>query len=264
MTRMITLLGLVLCTAFAGLSLSHSARAGDVQDSGERARTFARGLELLEHAKTPDEYRNAAAEFETMLADGYRNGGVLYNIGNAFMGAHDYGRAIAAYRKAKLFRPRDPYLDANLREAVTLAPGHLPEPPPPFWSHVFFWTSWLSYPEKMQLALFAWSLSAALIAGGVILRYRKLYGFAGAIAFAAVLFSVDAAWAYDEVFHSRHAVVIQETVARKGNSAEYQPAFDQPLKDGAEFTLIERRGDWVLAHFDGIGEGWVPAVAVVE
>jgi hypothetical protein len=240
------------------LSTAHAGEAG------ERERTFARGLELLEHAKTPDEYRKAAAEFETMLADGYRNGGVLYNIGNAYMGAHDYGRAIAAYRKAKLFRPRDPYLDSILREAVTLAPGHLAESPPPFWSHVFFWTSWLSYPEKMQLAFLAWLLAAVLLAGGVLLRNRKLYGFSGVLVLTAILFSVDAGWSYEDVFHSRHAVVVQETVARKGNSAEYQPAFDQPLKDGAEFSVIERRGDWVLGHFDGIGDGWLQKGAVVE
>ena len=55
---------------------------------------------------------------------------MYYNLGNAYFRAGEYGRAIAAYRKAKPYRPRDPYLEANLRQALSVAPGRLPEPPP--------------------------------------------------------------------------------------------------------------------------------------
>ena len=234
------------------------------QEPADRERTFARALELLEHAKTPDEYRRAAAELEAMNTGGYLNGGVLYDIGNAYMGAHDYGRAIAAYRKAKLFRPRDPFLDANLREAAALAPGRLPDPPAPWWSLVLFWNNWLSYPEKVHVAFAVWAFAAALVFAGVYFRSRRAHWLAGAVAAAALVFSIDAGMSWQDVFRSKHAVVTQETVARKGNSTDYQPAFDQPLKDGAEFTIIDRRGDWVLGHFEGAGDGWVAQTAVAE
>src|SRR2546425_171753 len=94
-------------------------------DSGSRERNFIRALELFDKAKSSDEFRAAAKELEALLVDGYQNGAVYYNIGNAYMRAGDVGQAIAAYRKAKPFRPRDPYLDANLRQALSLAPGRL-------------------------------------------------------------------------------------------------------------------------------------------
>src|SRR5277367_1043584 len=132
-------------------------------EPGTRERTFVRALEVFDAAKTPADYRDSAALLESLLADGYRNGAVYYNLGNAYYRAGEYGRAIAAYRKAKPYRPRDPYLEANLRQALSVAPGRLAEPPPPWWRHVLFWSGWLSFPEKAY-ASFAGFLLAALAA----------------------------------------------------------------------------------------------------
>src|SRR5437868_1528783 len=99
-------------------------------EPGTRERTFVRALEVFDAAKTPADYRESAALLESLLADGFRNGAVFYNLGNAYFRAGEYGRSIAAYRKAKPYRPRDPYLEANLRQALSVAPGRLPEPPP--------------------------------------------------------------------------------------------------------------------------------------
>src|SRR5262249_46022679 len=124
------------------------AGAADASEPGARERTFVRALEVFDAAKSPREYHESADLLGSLLTDGFRNGAVYYNLGNAYFRAGEYGRSIAAYRKAKLYRPRDPYLEANLRQALSVAPGRLPEPPPPWWSHVLFWSGWLSFPEK--------------------------------------------------------------------------------------------------------------------
>src|SRR5271170_3077792 len=145
-----------------GLSI---ALAGDVgaAEPGTRERTFLKALEVFDAAKTPEDYRESAALLESLLADGFRNGAVYYNLGNAYFRAGEYGRSIAAYRKAKPYRPRDPYLEANLRQALSAAPGRSPEPPPPWWRHVLFWSSWLSFPMKVYTT-FTGFLVAALAA----------------------------------------------------------------------------------------------------
>src|SRR5262245_43975886 len=104
---------------------------GLAAEPGTRERTFLRALEVFDSAKAAGDYRESAALLESLLADGFQNGAVYYNLGNAYFRAGEYGRAIAAYRKAKPYRPRDPYLEANLRQALSLAPGRLPEPPLP-------------------------------------------------------------------------------------------------------------------------------------
>jgi tetratricopeptide (TPR) repeat protein len=226
-------------------------------ESGTRERTFLRALEVFDAAKTPQEYGESAALLESLLADGFRNGAVYYNLGNAYFRAGEYGRAIAAYRKAKTYRPRDPYLDANLRQALSVAPGRLPEPPSPWWTHVLFWSGWLSFPEKTYAAFAGFLLAAFAASAALIFRRPRVYWLSAVSGLCAAVLSVDAGLAYADVTWSKHAVVTGETIARKGIGKDYEPAFDQPLKDGAEFTVLSENGDWVFGHFEGIGDGWL-------
>ncbi len=231
--------------------------AARAADRGSRERTFLRALELFDAAKSPQDYRESAALLESLLADGFRSGAVYYNLGNAWFRAGEYGRAIAAYRHAKPYRPRDPYLDANLRQALSVAPGRLPEPPLPWWTHVLFWSGWLSFPEKIYATFGCLSLAALAASAALIFRRPRAYWFSASLILVAAVVGIDAGLAYDDVDQSRHAVVTGETIARKGIGKDYEPAFDQPLKDGAEFTILSENGDWIFGHFANIGDGWL-------
>lgn len=233
-------------------------------EPGTRERTFLRALELFDAASSPADYRESAALLESLLDDGYRNGAVLFNLGNAWFRAGEYGRAIAAYRQAKLFRPRDPYLDANLGQALQRAPGRLPEAPSPWWTHVLFWTGWLSFPEKTWGAFSGLLAASGAVALAFILRRPHGYWIGAALVFVSGMLALDAAITYRDIVHTRRAVVTTETIARKGIGKDYEPAFDQPLKDGAEFTVLSESGDWIFGHFEGIGDGWLRRTDVVR
>jgi tetratricopeptide (TPR) repeat protein len=214
-------------------------------------------IELFDAAKTPEQYRESAWVLESILADGFQNGAVYYNLGNAYYRAGDYGRAILNYRKAKPYRPRDPYLKANLEQALIAAPGHLAEPPIRWWSHVLFWTDWFSFPTKVRLFFGGMAMAALLTVIAVGFRIPRLPFPIAAILFVSVAIGVDAAL-YDEQITGYHrGVITAETSARKGTGASYEVAFDQPLRDGAEFQILSKTADWTLGHFEGVGDGWV-------
>jgi tetratricopeptide (TPR) repeat protein len=233
------------------------AGAPRAAEPGTRQRTFLRALEAFDAAKTPDDYRQSASILESLLTDGYRNGAVFYNLGNAYFRAGEYGRAIAAYKKAKPYRPRDPYLDANLRQALAVAPGRLPEPAVPWWRHVLFWSGWLSFPEKAYAAFTLFLIAAAAASSGLLFRRSFVYWISAGLVIMAAVLSLDAGLAFADIVQSRHGVVTRETIARKGIGKDYEPAFNQPLKDGAEFTVLSEAGDWIFGHFEGIGDGWL-------
>jgi tetratricopeptide (TPR) repeat protein len=241
-----------------------AASAGASEEKGSRERSFIRALEVFDQAKSADDYRQAAELFESLNAEQFENGAAFYNAGNARMRAGDYGRAIANYRKAKLYRPRDSFLDANLRLALSLAPGRLPEAPQPSWKHVLFWSDWLSFPEKFYLPFGVFCIGIAIATTGLMLRKKKAYWFSGAAVLIAAVISIETGLAYTQITGAPHAVVIAETTARKGTGERWEPAFTQPLRDGAEFTIVDRSGEWVLGHFEGIGDGWLPKNAIVE
>ncbi len=226
-------------------------------DSGVRERSFVRALELFDSAQSPDDYRESAKVLESILADGYRSGAVYYNLGNAYYRAGEYGRAILNYRKAKLFRPRDPYLAANLAQALISAPGHLTESPAPWWTHVLFWTEWLSYPTKVKVVFVELALVAISIASAVLLRRPRLNFVTGGLLIISLAMGIDVALGYADFMGSRRAVITGETIARKGIGTSYEAAFDQPLRDGAEFQVLSEASDWTFGHFENIGDGWI-------
>lgn len=226
-------------------------------DRAERERTFVKSLELFDSAKTPEDYREVARTLETILADGFRSGAVYHNLGNAYYRAGEFGRAILNYRKARPYRPRDPYLTANLEQALLAAPGHLAEAPLPWWSHVLFWSGWVSYPMKVKFVFSLLTLAAVSLVLTVVLRQSRLNLVTGGLLIVSLAMGIDAAISHAEVIGSNRAVITGETTARKGTGNSYEAAFDQPLRDGAEFQILRETSDWTLGHFENIGDGWV-------
>jgi hypothetical protein len=96
-----------------------------------------------------------------------------------------------------------------------------------------------------------------LAAAALILRRPRAYWLSAATAALALVLTIETALSLAQVDWSRRAVVTGETIARKGIGKDYEPAFDQPLKDGAEFTILAESGDWIFGHFHGIGDGWL-------
>ncbi len=226
-------------------------RAVDV----ECAQKFQAAQQAFDEARKPEEFAKAAALDQEILDCWGPSGAVLYNQGNAWMQAGQPGRAVAAYRQAQRYLPRDPCLEANL--SSSLGPD-APASSRPILETILFWQNWLSYPEK-----FYWAGSAALATFVVALAslfFRRRW--LGRVAWAALtltcVLAFSAAYDWQRFADTQHGVVIQpQTVARKGNAVSYEPAFKTPLGEATEFRVIERRGDWLLIRLPGGGEGWI-------
>jgi len=221
---------------------------------------FAEAGRIFDRASGPEDHLRAASIYESILEDGVRSGAVLYNLGNAYWMAERRGEAIAAYRRALRYRPRDPYVHANLLTAL----GRSAEEEArrrPLVDLVLFWGPWLSYPETSAGVVALAALAAVLsLAGRLAPSNVRGLGRAAwiAIGFAALL-SVTAALDAWRIEFVRHGVVTAEVLARKGNSDTYEPAFTEPLPEGEEFVVVERRGEWLRIRLEGNLDGWIPA-----
>ena len=255
---------LTQATAFWLLSMWPALASDDA-----RQRTFLHALDAFDRAKSPAEFQQAALLLESILGDGYENGAAYYNLGNARMRAGQVGLAIAAYRRAKRLLPREPSVEANLRTALDAAPDALRLETAPWWQRVLFWHGRLAQDERLQASAGAWILAFLLGLARLFAperaRIRKLLGWCAVSALAAgLLFSMSAVLGHQEEVKTSHGVVVAaESQARKGNGVRYDPAFDRPLKEGAEFVALETRSGWIHALFAGAGEGWLPEKDVV-
>ena len=229
---------------------------------GELVRKYQRALETFDQAAAPADYLRSAALYQEILDRGVVSGALLYNQGNALMRAGQRGRAIACYRQALAYRPRDPQLRANLQ--LALGPGVAIQPPRMLLDYVFFWQDWISYPGKVQATAGLASVAFALGILALFVPPRRLFRRTGwGVLALTVILAGSTVYDWYRFERIEHGVVIQtEVVARKGNAESYDPAFTEPLKEGTEFQVLERRGTWVQIELAGGIAGWVPQAAV--
>ncbi|MGA2257495.1 MAG: SH3 domain-containing protein [Thermoguttaceae bacterium] len=227
----------------------------------DSARVFQEAERTFAQAKSPDDYLKTAAMYQEILDRGYVSGAVLYNQGNAFMRAGQRGRAVAAYRQARRFMGPDPFLEANLAYAVGNQP---PARRRLLIDYILFWQDWISYPAKFLFAACGMGITLALAIAALFIRRRLLTQATLTGLAASLLFILSAAYDWHRYQWNIHGVVVQkQTVVRKGDAESYEPALTTTLEEGAEFELVERRGDWILIRLPGDQEGWVPERAVV-
>jgi tetratricopeptide (TPR) repeat protein len=253
-TKTILLSGLAALLAVAG--------GCAVAPEAELVRKYQRALETFDQAASAEDYLRSAALYQEIIGRGVVSGALLYNQGNAYMRAGRRGRAIACYRQALMYRPRDPQLLANLQ--LALGPGTSLHPPRVLLDYVFFWQDWISYPGKVQAT--AWLAGVAFTLGVLALFVppRRVFRRAGwGVLAAAAILGASAVYDWYRFERTERGVVVQaEVVARKGNADSYDPAFTAPLKEGTEFLVVERRGAWLHVELAGGQGGWVPQAAV--
>jgi tetratricopeptide (TPR) repeat protein len=240
------------------LLLSGCIRSIDSQ----QAEQFQAAQKAFDSAAKPDEFAKAAAMYQELLdpPNNFISGEVYYNLGNAWMRAKKPGRAIAAYRQAERYLPRDTHLEENLREALKAdTDAHRP-----ILETIMFWQNWLSYPEKFYLATGAIALTLLLailllFASSRMLK-RMVLGLA-AFSLLTVFSAFYDAWRFDYVTHG--VTVEADVVARKGNAESYEPALTGNLPEGTEFRLLGRRSNWLFVRLPGGQEGWIEDKAAV-
>jgi hypothetical protein len=224
------------------------------------AQKFQAAQAAFDKAEKPEDFVKVASMYQEMIDGGAVSGPVFYNQGNAWMKAKQPGRAIAAYRQAQRYLPRNPELEANLQYA--LGPGASARRP--VIETIMFWQNWLSYPEKFYIAAAGVAVTFAFAAIALFSPRRlwRRFLLAGTVLTLLLILSAGYDWyRFDRI---THGVIIQsDVVARKGNAESYEPALSEKLSEGTEFRLVERRGDWLLIRMPGGQEAWIEEQAAV-
>ena len=250
---------------FALLTILNTAGCSSRPDLGI-AQKFQDAEKAFSTAASQEEFAQVAVQYEQLRAQDFVSGVAFYNQGNAWMRAGETGRAIAAWRQSQRYRPRDPYLRANLQSALTACQSKAPVIPDiGVAGYVLFWQNWLSYPEKFRLAtLLLIAVCAVGLSGPLVIqthivrRLVLMFGLLFAVA------AVSATWDWHRYQHTTQGVVVQGDVeARKGNSESYETAFTKPLHQGSEFVLLEERADWSHIRIPDLGTAWILSRAAV-
>ena len=213
------------------------------------------------------EYAEAAQQYEALVARGYGDASVYFNLGNAYLESGDLGRAILSYLRARELAPRDSDIRANLDLArsmtvdrVTAERGTLIE------SVSFLGLRWATPSELGVAALILWTATGLAI--GVLLVWRKLplrrtiraLAPVSAVATAAS-FLLLLCMALANPYNNTGIVTAEAVDVVSGPGPQYSEEFT--LHSGAQVRLTDsRHGWWRVALPGGELQGWVPAHAI--
>ncbi len=241
--------GALLCVAFFvvdGSEYSHGSNWETVES------LFAQALSAdeaaLESSGAESRFAEAALAFEACGEAGVRPGLSWFNAGNAWLKAGEIGRAIGNYRQAQLYRPFDSNIALGLETARalkldTFASAESNNSLPTRWVKAGFSVSWIlactSVIFWIRYRNRAWQVALGLCAllalvSGSLVGYRWIYGTGEGV------------------------LIVDEAYGRKGPSYSYVSAFVDPLHNGLEVDLIERRSDWARVRLADGSHCWLP------
>jgi tetratricopeptide (TPR) repeat protein len=239
------------CLLVAGtcLMVFAPARAADPREAFDAAaRLYERG-----------QYKEAAAAYDALLANGVRTPSVLFNQGNAWLKAGSIGRAIASYRQAWRLAPRDREIHKNLLLARTRVEGA--RWPAGGWIERTL--AWLRPNEWGILAIAVCWLGGGLLVLGELWARARPHATRWAWPWALTALLTTAAAVVTGMSAQRPmAVMIVETSARYGPLTEAQSAFTLP--DGAELLVTDEKDGWLEIRDSSGRSGWVAARDVVR
>jgi len=229
------------------------------------------------------QFEKAAKEYEAILAAGYHNGQIFFNLGNVRYRLGCVGEAIANYRRAQLLMPRDADIASNLRQAKLLIQDkEIERKIPELVTLAFFWYFLLNVDELLLTTLLAYGILGTLLLIHIFWRkpWLKVVNIVLAIVFAVLAISLGAKY-HREVVLEHGVLIAQEATVRYGNGTHYSVKFT--VHEGADLIIQDEQPDddgrlWTKALFfvdlktQTQGEkttaerrsGWLPAEAVMK
>lgn len=229
-----------------GLFMTTDSQASEFSDAEQ---LFAQAQEELVGTEAANAlYQQAALKFQADAKAGNHPGEAWVNSGNAWFKAGQIGRALAAYRIGQSYRPFDQQLTNNIAAARAMTLNDIPEARS-WWQQLP--TRWIQAVVVIVNIIFWISLL-------LVVRYkdRPLIILSGVCGLCLIVVSVFLL--QNTTAKTLSGVVVVDALsAKKGPSETYANAFNEPLYDGAEFTLIEQRGDWSHVELTDSRQCWI-------
>jgi hypothetical protein len=204
------------------------------------------------------DFVGAVAIYKQVIAQGFQNGEVYYNLGNAYFKNEQLGHAILAYERALKLMPGDEDVLANLRFANAHRVDKETEDAPNFLTRVlrgvydFFGINTLS----IFCLVFVFGIGGALV-GWLFVPLRRVIWLVLVVVLGSGFLAAGVVLALKVHEHSTIAAVVleSEAVGRSGPGSDFLQVF--VLHEGTKVFVERTEGNWLLVKLsNGVG-GWV-------
>ncbi len=200
------------------------------------------------------QYNEAINIYDRLVAEGYANGHLYYNLGNAHFRLGETGHAIYNYLKAKTLIPRDKDLDANLKSAFQETTDHLEE------KHanniLFFWLNDFNFQESIQALVIINLIFWISLAGWIYFRTGFWDLARKTMLCLLILAAITAVAKYHANTRSIYGVVLAKTADIQSTPEPDNVTLFQ-LHEGAVVSITEKKDDWYKIELPDEKKGWI-------
>ena len=201
------------------------------------------------------DFAHAVRLYESLLQEGYKNGHLYYNLGNAYFRRNDLGQAIGNYLKAAHYLPRNEDLRANLNYARSQTKDQKAAPPQQTFRLVLQkWSNPLTLQEWLGLLL---------VFNGIFWGVGLLRLFYGQEIFSWVMFLAGGLALFVAVgAASRWLAPVTLGTVLPPQSAIYSAPHKNStilfeLHAGTEVIVEEAAPQWAKIQFEPTRQGWI-------
>ena len=234
----------------------------------ERGSTLAKS----DAAESKLAFASAAGKYQLLIESGVHNSNLFSNLGNSFLQQDKIGNAIASFETARRIDPTNSDAVHNLKLAKQriASDANADSASSGFWTNVADralsivppWSAWALLGVSW---LGFWSIAAFRLS-----RWSVVQNWGGTLAgTSAALVLIACGWivAQDQAFETlRTPIAVVTDVAvdvRSGAGEEFKPASGFVLSEGAQWRVLQQRGDWCQVESDSGSTGWVKNSDVV-
>lgn len=200
------------------------------------------------------QYQQAADGYIHLIENGYENGPVYFNLGNAYFRLGDLGRAVLSYERARLLIPRDGDLAFNLSHARNQTQDTSSDPQMSSFSDFLGLGSLNRYEVFFGFVL----LNALFFTLLCIRLYKKTEWTYYLSIFLAIVIGIGGcAWALKWVAwagDNRAVVLSEEVVVQSGPDSRDTVLFK--LHAGTVVRVERTENDWTLLQLSKDKRGW--------
>jgi tetratricopeptide (TPR) repeat protein len=201
-----------------------------------------------------DQFQKAVGGYLKLIENGFENGHIYYNLGNAYYRIGDLGRAILFFERARLLIPRDDDLIFNLSHARNQTVDAIDD------FRTFSLTDFLGLDSlNLYEAFFVFTIFNVFFFFILGTRLYKKAEWSFYLSIFLVIFIAIGAcvlalkW-YDFTTDKRAVVLSDEVEVRAGPDPGDTALFK--IHEGTIVHHERSEGDWVLLHLSKNKRGW--------
>ncbi len=207
-------------------------------------------------------YEKAILNFKKIIEQGHiENAKLYYNLANAYFLTGRLGKAILNYRKAEKMDDSDADIQKNLAFARSKRVDKIPiKTEKRVLQTLFFWHYDFSLKTKFLLTCIFFGIICICITAAIWFGRNMAWtapALISGIFMLCLLISVAVEYK-TQTGKACGVITTTEVVARQGDAENYPPSFKEPLHEGTEFDLLEKRPDWLHIKLSDDSDGWIP------